>query len=70
MTAVQQTQEKIRSLQLEILLHPPYSADLALKDLDLFWSLKHFIKYNRFRNKEEIENGLSNIFFRENSKFL
>ena len=64
MTAAQQTQEKIRSLELEVLLHSSHSSDLAPTDFHLFHSQEHFICSRTCKNKE-VENNLSNFFFEE-----
>lgn len=41
--STEQTEERIRSLKLEVLPQPPHSPDLTPIDYHVFQSLEHFI---------------------------
>ncbi|KAF2351376.1 hypothetical protein FHG87_017870, partial [Trinorchestia longiramus] len=49
-----QTREKIKSLGLKLLPHPPYSPHLGPFDFHLFRSLEHFISGKIFTNVHEV----------------
>jgi transposase len=49
------TQERIQELQWELLEHPPYSPDLAPRDLHLFGPLKKTLGDKRFTDDEEVQ---------------
>ena len=50
----------LKALNWEILLHPPYSPDLAPSDYHLFESMGHSLAVQRFANFEEVEKCSSN----------
>jgi len=45
------TRQKLRELDWEILMHPPYSPDLALSDYHLFRSLQNSLNDVKFTSK-------------------
>ena len=63
------THQKIMKFGWEILTHPPYSHDIANIDYHLFQSLQHFLKGTKFKNKNEIQNSLSNFFASKSTNF-
>lgn len=48
------TQQKIQKLGWEVLLHPPYSPDIAPSDYHLFRSLKNHLSGKEFENEEVV----------------
>ena len=48
------TKVKLNELSFELLLHPPYSPDLALSDYWLFNDLKKMLQGKRFGSNEEV----------------
>jgi len=48
------TMDTIQKLKWNVLLHPPYSPDLASSDYHLFGPLKEHLGGKRFRNYEEV----------------
>ena len=48
------TMAKLNELSFELLPHPPYSPDLALRDYYLFADLKKMLQGKRFYSNEEI----------------
>ena len=48
----------LKALNWEIILHPPYSPDLAPADHHLFASMGHSLAEQRFANFEEVEKWL------------
>jgi histone-lysine N-methyltransferase SETMAR len=46
----------------DLLPHPPYSPDIAPSDYHLFRSLKNYLRGKRFKNDEEVQNGLGQFF--------
>ncbi|XP_014471358.1 PREDICTED: histone-lysine N-methyltransferase SETMAR-like [Dinoponera quadriceps] len=52
------TRQKLRELGWEILLHPPYSPDLAPNDYHLFRHLQNFLDGTKLASKEACENEL------------
>ena len=63
------TQKKLRDLGWEVLLHPPYSPDIAPSDYHLFRSLKNFLDGVKLNSKEDTENHLSQFFSEKSEKF-
>ena len=53
---------KIHDLGWEILPHPPYSADLALSDYYLFWTLNNEIGGQQFYSEGALKTWLTNFF--------
>src|SRR5262249_36762454 len=56
------TLAKIKEHGWNLLLHPPYSPDLAPSDYYLFRSLEHFLRGKTFIDKEDIRNRLAEFF--------
>ena len=48
------TMVKLNELRFELLLHPPYSVDLAPSDYCLFTNLKKMLQEKRFGSDEEV----------------
>ncbi|KOC61938.1 Histone-lysine N-methyltransferase SETMAR [Habropoda laboriosa] len=53
---------KINELKFELLLHAPYSPDLAPSDYFLFPNLKKWLGGKRFANNEEVESAVDGYF--------
>lgn len=49
------TVRQIQDIKLEVLLHPPYSPDLAPSNFDLFWPLKDTLHGRYFGPDEEVK---------------
>ena len=64
------TCQKIAELSWEILLHPPYSPDLAPSDYHLFLSLQNFLGGKKFKNEEDIKQALVNFFASKHKTFF
>ena len=64
------TCQKIAELGWEILLHPPYSPDLAPSDYHLFLSLQNFLSGKKFKNEEDIKQALVNFFASKDETFF
>ncbi|CAH0400875.1 unnamed protein product [Chilo suppressalis] len=56
------TQQKLRELDWEVLMHPPYSPDLAPFDFHLFWSLQNSLGSVRLTSREDWQNHLTRFF--------
>ncbi|KAG5309408.1 SETMR methyltransferase, partial [Acromyrmex insinuator] len=56
------TQQKLRELGWEVLMHPPYSPDIAPSDYHLFRSLQNFLNGVKLASKEACENHLKQFF--------
>ena len=63
-------QEKLKSLEWEVLQHPPYSPDLAPSDYHLFASMGHDLKECHFKTSEELENWVSEWFGSKDEQFF
>ncbi|GFU35799.1 histone-lysine N-methyltransferase SETMAR [Trichonephila clavipes] len=50
------TRQKLWTLGWEVLMHPPYSPDLAPSDYYLFLALQNFLSDKKFRSREDCEN--------------
>lgn len=55
------TLQKLLKQGLELLIHPPYSLDLALPDYHLFLSLSTALRHKTFSNKDDLNQGLEHI---------
>ena len=64
------TRQKIAELGWEILLHPPYSPDLAPSDYHLFLSLQNFLKGKKFKNEEDVKQALVQFFASKDETFF
>jgi len=56
------TQQKLQELGWEVLIHPPYSPDIAPSDYHLFRSLQNSLKDVKLASKEACENHLKKFF--------
>ena len=54
--------EKIAKLVWELLLHPPYSPDVAPSDYHLFRSLSIDLRGRKFKNEEDLKRYLQDFF--------
>jgi len=64
------TRDAIQHLDFSVLLHPPYSPDLAPSDCHLFPKLKEHLKGQRFSCDEEVKSALRKWFQKKNTNFL
>ena len=60
-TAVR-TRQNLLELDWEVLIHPPYSPDLAPSDYHLFLSLSNALRNEMFDNDDELNQWLANFF--------
>lgn len=60
--ATMQTIHKLRQLNWDILLHPPYSPDIAPSDYYLFQSLQNDLNEEKFESFEDLKNHISTFF--------
>ena len=56
------TRQKLRELGWEVLIHPPYSPDLAPSDYHLFLSMVNALGGTNLASLEACENWLSEFF--------
>ena len=59
----------LHELHFELLLHPPYSPDLALGDYWLFANLKRILQGKRFGSNEEVISETEAYFAAEDKSF-
>jgi hypothetical protein len=64
------TKSDIQELDWEILLHPPYSPDLAPSDYHLFRSLSNNLRGVSFNSDAELQNWLDNFFTAKPADFF
>lgn len=64
------TRQKLRELGWEVLMHPPYSPDLAPSDYHLFRSLQNSLNGVKLDSKEACENHLDQFFAQKPQKFF
>lgn len=64
------TMEKNNELGWEVLLHPPYTPDIAPSDIHLFRSLLHFLCDNKFESFGDIQNAISRYFAQNQLIFI
>lgn len=62
--------DTLKTLNWEILSHPPYSPDLAPSDYHLFASMGHSLAEQCFANFEEVEKWLFEFFASKEKKFF
>jgi len=62
-------QNKLREFGWKLLLHPPYSPNIALSDFYLFRSLQHFLAGKKFNNMNKIKSALKKYFDNKPKKF-
>jgi len=63
------TRQKLRELNWELLIHPPYSPDLSPLDYHLFRSLHNAFNGKNFDNDKAIKSQLDQFFADKNQKF-
>jgi len=63
------TRQKLRELGWEVLMHPPYSPDLAPSDYHLFLSMANDFAGEKFASREACENRLSQFFANRDEGF-
>ena len=63
------TRQKLLELGWDVLLHPPYSPDLAPSDSFLFRFLQNFLNDKNFNNDDDIKSYLIQFFANKNQKF-
>ena len=63
------TRQKLRELGWEVLMHPPYSPDLALSDYHLFRSLKNSFNGVKLASNEAYENHSVQFSAQKSQKF-
>lgn len=56
------TQQKIHELGWEVLIHPPYSPDIAPTDYYLFRSLQNYLDQKSFRDSSDIKSAVVTFF--------
>ena len=64
------TSDAIQCLDFSVLLHPPYSPDLAPSDFHLFPKLKEHLKGQHFSYDEEVKSAVRKWFQKQNTKFF
>ena len=52
------TAETLRKLEFQVMVHPPYSPDLALSDYHLFGLLKEALSGRRFTSDQEVKEAV------------
>lgn len=63
------TRQKLLDLGWEILVHPPYSPDLAPSDFHLFLSMSNALRNMSFANDDELNQWLVNFFASKPASF-
>ena len=63
------TRQKLRELGWEVLMHPPYSPDLAPSDYHLFLSMANDLAGEKLTSREACENRLSQFFANRDKSF-
>jgi len=63
------TRNKLTSLCLKVLMHPPYSPDFAQPDYHLFWALQNSLDGKKFADRVTTENPLAKLFDNKQQKF-
>lgn len=63
------TRQKLRELGWEVLMHPPYSPDLAPSDYHLFLALQNFLSNKKLGSREDCENRLLEFFANKDQDF-
>ncbi|XP_043502668.1 histone-lysine N-methyltransferase SETMAR-like isoform X2 [Polistes fuscatus] len=64
-----ETHQKLRGLGWEVLMHPPYSPDLAPSDYHLFRPLQSSLNGVKLTSKEACENQLLQFFAQKSQQF-
>ena len=63
------TRQKLLQLDWEVLIHPPYSPDIAPLDFRLFWSLQNSLNGKNFNSLEDCKRHLEQFFAQKGKKF-
>ncbi|CAD6999607.1 unnamed protein product [Ceratitis capitata] len=63
------TRQKHRELGWEVLMHPPYSPNLAPSDYHLFLSMANAVNDEKLASREACENWLSEFFANRDAAF-
>lgn len=63
------TRQKLREFGWEVLMHPPYSPDLAPSDFHLFRSLQNSLNGVKLESKEDCANHLDQFFAQKSQNF-
>ncbi|GFS98641.1 transposase [Trichonephila clavipes] len=63
------TRQKLGELGWEVLMHPPYSSDLAPSDYNLFLALQNFPSDKKSGSREYCENRLLEFFANKDQDF-
>ena len=63
------TRQKLLQLGWEVLIHPPYSPDIAPLDFHLFWSLQNSLNGKNFNSLENCKRHLEQFFAQKDQKF-
>ena len=62
--------EKLETLGWNIILHPPYSPDIAPTDFHLFRSMQSFLDGKEFENDEEVKSAIFTFFASKPQSFF
>ncbi|GFW37062.1 histone-lysine N-methyltransferase SETMAR [Trichonephila clavipes] len=63
------TRQNLWELGWEVLMHPPYSPDLAPSDYPLFLALQNFLSDKKLGSREDCENRLLDVFTNNGQDF-
>ena len=63
------TRQKLLQLGWEVLIHPPYSPDIAPSDFHLFRSLQNSLNGKSFNSLEDCRRHLDQFFAQKDKKF-
>ena len=63
------SRQKLLGLSWEVLIHQPYSPDIAPLDFYLFWSLQKFLNGKNFNSLEDCKRYLEQFFAQKDKKF-
>ncbi|EGI62185.1 Mariner Mos1 transposase [Acromyrmex echinatior] len=63
-------QTSLETLKWEVLLHPPYSPDVAPSDYHLFRSMAHDLADQHFRSYEEVKNWIDSWIASKDDQFF
>ena len=63
------TRQKLLQLGWEVLIHRPYSPDIAPSDFHLFRSLQNFLNGKNFNSLEDCKRHLEQFFAKKDKKF-
>ena len=61
--------QKLLQLGGEVLIHPPYSTDIAPSDFHVFWSLQNSLNGKNFNSLEDCKRHLEPFFAQKDKKF-